>query len=181
MVRKGRTPLHAVGAFALGLVLCGLVLAPFLYPVPVYRSWCGLVYGGAVPSPDGLLLTIRPAGVGEGGPGGGPWIVLEARNLNRAPLRVNTLDVFGDEVTFRAADSQGVALDPARETGAPIEASWVHSSELAPGASIGWVCDLSRWVVVPGPGSYRLKAERIAFALGYSGRGVSNSIDIKVF
>jgi hypothetical protein len=178
---KARTPLQALGAFALGLGLCGLFLAPLLYPVQSYRTWCGLVYAGAIPSPDGLLLTIRPATAGEAGPGSGPWVVLEARNLTRAPLRVNTLDVFGDEVDFRATDGEGRGLGSARKTGAPIEASWVHSNALPPGASIGWVCDVSRWVKIPGPGSYRVEAERIAFALGYSGRGVSNSIDIRVF
>ncbi len=178
---KARTPFQALGAFALGLGLCGLVLAPALFPVPVYRAWCALAYDGAVPSPDGFLLTVRPATAGEAGPGSGPWIVLEAQNLTRNPLNVNTLDVFGDEITFRVTDSHGRALEQARATGAAIEASWVHRNEVAPGARLGWVCDVSRWVKIPGPGSYRLEAERIAFALGYSGRSVSNPIEVKVF
>ena len=82
---------------------------------------------------------------------------------------------LGDELGFRVTDVE-VEATPLAAT----EASWVHTVVLRPGERIGFTCDLARWVPLPGPGTYRVRAERISFGLGAGGLpSLSNALEVQ--
>ncbi len=166
---------RATLAFVFGLTVCGLALSPKLFPVQTYKAWCALRYDGAIPSAKGLLLTIREAPPGLRGSGRGPWIELEFCNVGEAPLAFLHPERLGDELGFRVEGVDVVATPDAT-----TEASWVHTVVIQPGERIGFTCDLARWVTLPAPGTYTVRAERISFGLREGGLpSVSNALQVQ--
>ena len=164
-----------VSAFSLGLGVCALVMSPKLFPVQAYEAWCAVRHGGAIPSPEGLLLRIGEAPRGLRGPGPGPWIELEFRNLGKAPLKFLHSERLGGELGFSVEGVEGTAVPEAT-----TEVSWIHTVALEPGERIGFTCDLSRWVPLPGPGVYTVRAERISFGLREGGLpSTSNPLQVQ--
>lgn len=155
--------------------MCALALSPKLFPVQTYRAWCAVRYGGAVPSPEGLLLLIHEPAPGLRGPGRGPWIELEFRNVGTEALEFLHPEQLGGELGFRV-DGVETEARPAATT----ETSWVHRVVLQPGERLGFSCDLARWVTLPKPGAYAVRAERISFGLRQGGQPcTSNKLQVQ--
>ncbi|MCO5165661.1 MAG: hypothetical protein M9894_04740 [Planctomycetes bacterium] len=149
----------AVG-FLAGLVVTGLAAAAVLHPATA-RAWARARHGG-VPGPTGVALVLAPAPDGTAGAGPGPHVVVWYVNAGRAPAPVCWSDPPGEELSFEVTPAGGEALPPVRGPGDATVSAPVRLLRrwLEPGERLGVVCDLSRWVTLPGPGVYEVRAAR---------------------
>jgi len=150
---SARRALAAGLAFGLGVAATGAVLALALYPAATYRAYARARYG-AVPSSDGLLLTLRPAPDGVAGPTGGPWVVAELRELRGAPRDLLLAEgAFVLEVTGPDGDPLPPrAFDPISEARPP------EPTPLPAGGRVGLPLDVGARAALPGPGRYAVRA-----------------------
>lgn len=158
-----RRLLHPALAFVLGAA-CTLTAALVLLRPDVLARW----RWGAIPS-GGLVMTLRPAPPELRGPGPGPWVLVELRNVSRTPQRLAYLDPPGEELGFVVHDAQGQRLVPERDPAAPSLARPLQTAQLPPGEGLAWPVDLSTRVTLAGPGPYTVEASR--FPLGEDPRG----------
>lgn len=147
--------------FALGLAFTAAALFVALRPALAWGLWCRVRHGGE-PGASGIALVVEPAPTGTAGPGPGPWLVVWHVNTGRAPALVCWSDPPGDELAFEVVpEGASAPLPPARGpeavtvAGAPPRGTWVP-----PGGRVGVRGDLSRWVSLPGPGAYTVRAAR---------------------
>lgn len=156
----------------LGTTALALVAAP--RPATLQRVWARLRLGG-VPGPTGVALVVEPAPAGAAGPGA--HVVVWHVNAGPTAALVCWTDPPGDELAFEvvavsvggdgggaAAGGAALPLPPARGPEEPtvaVPGARLRRTWLAPGQRLGLVCDLSRWVALPGPGAYDVRASRV--------------------
>ena len=148
-----------IGVFLLGLLVASLPLAPVVFPVEVYAAWSKLRHE---PSAGGLVMTLEPAGPGEGEAGRGTWARVVFTNVGRETVAMSMTEVAGGELRFHAADRDGAKVPPG-PLGMPEhegEMSWVRQHRIPAGGRLGLLVDLTRWLSFPGPGLYALRGDR---------------------
>ncbi len=147
-------------ALGLGLTALALVLAP--RPAALQRAWARLRLGG-VPGPTGVAISVEPAPPEVAA--AGARVVVWHINAGPAPAEVCWSDPPGDEFGFEVTPAGAPApLPPARgpdEATITTPGTALRRAWLPPGGRLGVVCDLSRWVALPGPGAYDVRAERV--------------------
>jgi len=166
-------------AFAAGLSLAGLGALPFLFPARTFALWCQLRYEGR-PSAGGLVLRVAPAPAGTAGQGPGPWLLLELENLGGTPTTLNQPEPLGEEWSFEVRDAQGREVAPR-----PLDLGRIGTSRplrqlRIPGRKrLGLLADLSRWVELPGPGRYWVRALRADLRDGHGLRSQGVWIEVR--
>ena len=108
-----------------------------------------------------IVLTLHAAPPPLHRAGSGPWVRLVVRNTARTPLTFCYAERTGGEFGFRIRGLE--QTESARGPGEVQRVSWIRTTELAPGAQLGFVCDVSRWIRFPGPGAYTITAEHVPF------------------
>jgi hypothetical protein len=172
---RSRRPL--VVAFALGGLLTLGVVIPRLWPVQTYAAYCRLAYGGA-PSAAGVVLRVRPAPPGAGGPEGGPWLLLELRNIEARPTLVHLLDPPGAEWGLEATDAEGERLPSVGGLDQVQASRPVRAVSIPAGGRVSQVVDLSRFVRVPASGRLRIVARRVSLKDGHAVTSEALSLDL---
>lgn len=168
----------------LGLAVTALTLVVAPRPATLRAAWARLRLGG-VPGADGVAIAVEPAPPGVAAPGA--HVVVWHVNAGRAPVEVCWSDPPGDELGFEVAPVGGDPVPPARGPDAPtvaVPGTALRRVWLPPGGRVGVVCDLSRWVALPGPGAYEVRAERVPCGdprFGFDGvRAVSEPVRVVV-
>jgi hypothetical protein len=158
-VTRRRASLAA--GFGLGLVAAAPALVVALAPAAVYRAWCRLRHGG-VPSATGVVLSVAPVPAALAAQDGRPCVLVWFTNVGRAPAPLCWSDPPGDELAVEVTGPGGVAAPRRSSEEATVArvATTLRRTWLAPGERLGLRCDLSRWVTLPGPGEYEVRAAR---------------------
>lgn len=144
--------------FALGLGLTALALAG----APWARALWARARLGGVPGANGVAISLEPAPPGTSTAPAA--VVVWHENAGSAPVEVCWCDPPGGELGFEVVPAGGGdPLPPAQgpgdatlATGTTLRRTW-----LPPGGRVGVVVDLARYVALPGPGEYVVRAERV--------------------